>query len=344
VTSGVYLVKGADDVLREQAVVQLVDRLVAGGDRSLLLEEVSGDQYELAAVVDAAQTLPFLTDRRVVVARHLARFSNKDTLAPLLAYLDDPAPTSALVLVWERSPSPTAKLANLPPTLTKAVAAAGGEVITADAPSGRDRDGWVAERLSEAGLRVDGAARRRIVEQLGEDGGALIELAERLVGIHGPRASLGLADVEPFLGEAGGVPPWELTDAIDKGDAALALDKLARMMGGGARHPLQIMATLQGHVGRMVRLDGSGARSEQQAAEILGMKGRSTFAAKKALDQTQKLGSARITRAVGLLAQADLDLRGAQAWPAELVVEVLVARLSALSPSRAARRPSRSGR
>jgi DNA polymerase-3 subunit delta len=340
VTNGVHLVKGADDVLREQAVAELVDRLVADGDRSLLLEEFSGDQYELAAVVDAAQTVPFLTERRIVVARHLSRFSNKDTLAPLLSYLDDPAPTAALVLVWERPPTAGAKLANLPPTLTKAVTAAGGAVVSADAPTGRDRDGWVAERLSEAGLRVDGAARRRIVDQLGEDSGALVELAERLVGIHGPGASLGVADVEPFLGEAGGVPPWELTDAIDKGDAAVALDKLARMMGGGARHPLQIMATLQGHVGRMVRLDGSGARGEKQAAEILGMKGRSTFAAKKALDQTEKMGSARISRAIRLLAQADLDLRGAQAWPPELVVEVLVARLAALSPTRGGRRPA----
>ena len=36
-------------------------------------------------------------------------------------------------------------------------------------------------------------------------------------------------------------------------------------------------------------------------------------------------------RAVGLLAGADLDLRGKQAWPDELVMEVLVARLARLS-------------
>jgi DNA polymerase III subunit delta len=32
-----------------------------------------------------------------------------------------------------------------------------------------------------------------------------------------------------------------------------------------------------------------------------------------------------------LLAQADLDLRGAKEWPDELVMEVLVARLSRLA-------------
>ena len=39
-------------------------------------------------------------------------------------------------------------------------------------------------------------------------------------------------------------------------------------------------------------------------------------------------------RAVALLAQADLDLKGAKEWPEELVAEVLVARLSRLGGSR----------
>ena len=40
-------------------------------------------------------------------------------------------------------------------------------------------------------------------------------------------------DIEPFLGEAGSVPPWELTDAIDEGRVAESVDKLRRMLGGG---------------------------------------------------------------------------------------------------------------
>src|SRR6185312_5036044 len=121
----VYLVKGGDDVLREEAVVQLVDQLVGDGDRSLLVDEFSGADFELAAVIDAAQTLPFLTDRRIVVARHVGRFSNADAQAPLLTYLAEPVDTTALVLVWEKSPEPGSKLNALPPKLKKALADAG---------------------------------------------------------------------------------------------------------------------------------------------------------------------------------------------------------------------------
>ena len=46
---------------------------------------------------------------------------------------------------------------------------------------------------------------------------------------------------------------------------------------------------------------------------VLGIK--PGYPAKKALDQYRKLGNAGVVRAIGLLAQADLDLRGAKEWP-----------------------------
>ena len=94
---------------------------------------------------------------------------------------------------------------------------------------------------------------------------------------------------------------------------------------------------LNNHYARLLRLDGADARGEKEAAEMLGMKGRSTFAAKKALQQSRRLGTDRLRAFIDLLAQADLDLRGAKAWPDELVMEVLVARLAGRSRAGAAR-------
>lgn len=328
----VHLVKGGDDVLRGDVVSALVDRLVADDDRSMMVEEFAGNDYELGAVVAAAQTPPFLADRRVVVVRHLGRFARADDLVGLLAYLDDPMPTTRLVLVWERPVDPTARLGAVPAKLAKAVTAAGGEVHSADAPMGRAMAGWVAQQLSAAGISVDEPGQRTIVEVLGDDAGALIGVIERLVGTFGTGAVVSAADIEPYLGSAGGVPPWELTDALDRGDVPAALDRLHRMMDGGGRHPLAIMATLQTHYTRMLRLDGAEIRGEQQAAELLGLKG-STFPARKALAQGRRLRHNGVVRAIRLLAQADLALRGAMAWPEELAMEVLVARLAALSRS-----------
>jgi DNA polymerase-3 subunit delta len=216
----------------------------------------------------------------------------------------------------------------LPKLLAEAVARCGGEQL--DAGPGRKVAAWVDDQLAAAGLHVDREGTARLVEWLGDDAQKLVGVIGTLVGSFGVGARLGAADLEPFLGESGGVPPWELTDALDRGDITTALEKLHRMVSGGGRHPLQVMATLHGHYARMLQLDGAPVRGEKDAAQLLGLRG-STFPARKALQQARRLGHDRVVEAVSLLAGADLDLRGGKAWPEGLVLEVLVARLARLA-------------
>jgi DNA polymerase-3 subunit delta len=323
----VYLVKGADEVIVRSAVRDLVHALVGDRDPGLTVEDVGADRHQpgdasspsLNSLVDAAQTPPFLTDRRVVVGRDLEVFTRAEQVTPLVAYLRDPLPTTSLVLVWS---------GRIPKSVTDAIKSAGGETV--DTTPGRQLAGWVDEQLARAGLKADNGAKQRLVDWLGDDPQRLVGVVETLVGTYGAGAKISRDEVAPFLGEAGGVPPWELTDAIDKGDIAGALDKLHRMLQGGDRHPLQIMATLHGQYARMLMLDGAPVAGEKDAAKLLGLKG-STFPARKALNQVRKLGHDRLVRALDLLAGADLDLRGGKVWPEQLVMEVLVARLARLS-------------
>jgi DNA polymerase-3 subunit delta len=316
-------VRGDDPTLVRDAVRRVVDELVGEADRELAVDDFAGEDYELASAVVAARTPPFLTEHRVVVARDLERFK-ADELAPLLAYLGDLEESTSLVLVH----GPGA--GRLPKAFLDALKSAGAETVDAGRPSsGKARQQWVDDALSLADVRLDVGARALVAEQLGDDVARLPAVLDALVASFGPGARLGAGDVAPFLGEVGSVPPWELTDAIDRGDAAAALDKLTRMLGAGGRHPLQLMVTLHAHVERWLRLHGSGASSEADAADLLGLKSR--FPARKALDRTRAMGGARIGRAVELLAEADLQLKGAIAWPPEQVLEVLVVRLARLA-------------
>jgi DNA polymerase-3 subunit delta len=341
-----YLVKGNDEVLLGDAVTTLVRELVGDGDRSLMVEELTvdahagpdDDGYDIAPLVDAAQTPPFLTERRVVVTRHAAVFSTKDAVAPLVAYLADPLPSTSLVLVWERDPRPQRqpKLPNVPKSLADALGAAGGVVIDTSPGSGRAQTAWIDEHLAAASVHLDAGARKLLADHVGSEPSRLPGLLTTLEGAFGPGARVGADDVAPYLGEAGDVAPWDLTDAIDGGDVPRALDVLHRMLAGGGRHPLQVMATLTNHYLRMIRLDDPTIRGEKAAAEVLGIKG-STYPARKALDGARRLGTDRLVEYGALLAQADLDLHGARAWPPELVVEVLVARLASRAAARARR-------
>ena len=64
-----HLITGDDESLILTAVGELVKQLVGDGDRTLMVDDFDGEEYELRSVVDAAQTAPFLTDTRIVVAR-----------------------------------------------------------------------------------------------------------------------------------------------------------------------------------------------------------------------------------------------------------------------------------
>ncbi len=325
-----YLVRGDQPALLADAVRHLVGELVAGGDAGLMTEELAGDEYTLRAVVDAAQTPPFFGDRRVVVARDVGRFSTHDA-EPLVAYLRDPLVTTSLVLV--------AGGGQLSRALVDAVRKA-GHIVDAGVPGGKGRASWLAARLKEGPVRLDARASALVAEHLGDDVDRLASLLEMLASAYGAGARLGPEEVAPLLGGAGSVAPWDLTDAIDRGDTAVALSVLRRLVGPGARHPLVILATLHSHFARMLRLDGADAADETAAAALLGMGGGSTFPAKKALLQVRRMGHAPVARAIHLLAEADLALKGAVDWPAEVVLEVLVARLSGLGRA-AGPRPAR---
>ncbi len=319
----IVCVRGDDAVLVRDEARRIVDELVGDGDRGLLVTEFEGDDYELRSVVDAAQTLPFLTDRRVVVARTMERF-NADDLAVLVEYLRSPLETSRVVAVWQGG-------GRFPKAVQQAVEGAGGRIIQTNPATGKGgRRQWFDEHLGRAEIRLDAAARQLLDDTVGEDLARVPALLETLTSTFGPGTKVTAVELAPFLGAAGAVPPWELTDAIDRGDVAEAVSRLRRMLAAGERHPLQIMVTLTTHVERMLALSGSGVRTEADAAARLGMKG-STFPAKKAMQQGQKLGPAKVGKAIELLADADLDLRGASAWSSDLVMEVLVARLARLA-------------
>ena len=334
----VQLVSGDDPVLVSEAVARIVKEALGDEDRSLALEQLDeislrdpDGGWRLAPLVDAARTEPFLTSRRVVVGRHLARFPRKGDCDELVRLLETLPATTDLVLVWERGVDPVmgGRLPTVPKALAAAVKEAGGTSLNVTPPRGKsDSNKWLRSQLEQSGLKFEPAAVAAIDDLVGADRGNVVGLLRTLEGALGSGATVSAEDVAVYGGDPGSVVPWELDDAIDRGDIAEALRVLHRLL--PSRHPLQVLAALGGRYQRMLRLDGAGAADERQAAEFLAMKG-STFPARKILGQTRRLGSEKVARAIRLLADADLALRGTVDWPEELVMEVLVARLAALS-------------
>lgn len=322
-----YLVKGDDASLVAQATRELLGQLVGERDAGLVVEEFggsSGDDLDIGTVIDAMLTPSLLVDRRVVVVRDAGRIGAAD-VTRLVGALGTAQPSASLVLV--------SGAGTIPAALVKAVTAGGGLVETA-VGRGRDRQAWIREQASAGDVTLDAASLSLVDEHLGEDLGRLSGLLATLASAYGSGAAIGVEDLRPYLGEAGTVPPWDLTDAIDAGRTEEALDVLHRMTEAGGRAGPELIVILHRHFSAMLRLDGSDVTSGEEAAALLGL--RSAYPAKKALAQAKKLGSERIAQAIGLIADADLDVKGMSALDHEVLLEVLVARLSRLTRTRAA--------
>lgn len=348
----VYFVKGTDPTLRDREVSRLVKDLLGGEDRALALEdrtiprrggddddggaavevddvdEISGESLDLplfAAIVNALQSPPFMTATRIVVVRDIQNLT-ADQGAWIAQYIASPLDTTRLVLVA----GGVGRMAN---ALAKALKS---DEVAQVAPQSEATADVLGADAREKGVALTADAAQRVSAHLGEDAGRVPEFVEMLQSTYGDGATLDLAAVEAYLGELGTAGRFDLANAIDKGDMAGALEVLYRLLSatsgaGGAKpvHPFQVMASLVFHYQRMLRLDDPSITTSQQAADVLGMK--SAGGARFPLEAARRLGTDGLREAMRLLAQAELDLRGAAGLDDRTVIEILVARLAALT-------------
>jgi DNA polymerase III subunit delta len=318
-SASTYLIKGDDASLVAQGVRTLLAEVVGDRDHSLVVEEIgggAGDDINVGAVVDACLTPPFLIDRRVVVVREAGRLLTAD-VPRLVEVVKDPLPSTVLILVGGGG--------TIPAPLVKAINAA-GQVIDVSVNRPGDRKAWLHEHLRSAPVKLEPQAAQLLGQHVGEDLGRVEGLLSALAAAYGPGARITVDDLRPYLGEAGNVARYELTDAIASGEPAAALGVLRRMTEAGGLSGVEVLFSLHRHYSNMLTLDGATISSGEEAAQLLAVS--SAYVGKKALEQSRRLGSARIGQAIRWLADADLDVKGATGLPPDLVVEILVARLS----------------
>jgi DNA polymerase III delta subunit len=341
-----YLVQGADPVLRDREVQRVVDDLLGDEERSFALDDhtipsrrraTNGDSSAsdedeagdgsvdlpvFAVITTALSSPPFMTSCRVVVIRDIGGLSAEQGRW-LAQWIEEPLGDVHLVLVAGGGRTPAA--------LDKACKSH-AQIV---GPAAEQTTDVLQRALKNAHLKLEPAAVNRVAAHVGDDAGRIPELVELWHSTYGDDVVLDLADVEQYLGDLGTAGRFDLTNAIDQGEVAGALETLHRLLTAtsGAQpkplHPMQVMATLVYHYQRLLRLDDPAIVTKEHAAQALGM--RSAGGARFPLEASKRLGSDGLREAMRLLAQAELDLRGAGGLDERTVMDVLIARLAALS-------------
>lgn len=218
----VYLVYGQERLLLEDAVSRLKARLAAQGDLDFNYDVFRGDADRPEAILAAAQTLPFMSEKRLVVVRdvHLMHAEAQKTLA---AYVADSSPDTVFVMVAEKMAKNS--------VLYKAVEKARGTIHQYEAPKKSEYPAWIRGRLAERGKKVTAAAAGRIFEVIGEDLGRLTNEIEKICLYHLDKASLDTEDVDAVLTATTQASIFELTDSLGSRNSRRALRTLENLAG-----------------------------------------------------------------------------------------------------------------
>lgn len=193
------------------------------------------------------------------------------------------------------------------------------QVQTFPIPTGRAVPARIVELAASHGVTLEDKARAVLVERGAHDlprvAGALAQLAS--VGLTSPSAE----QVERLMGTsaAPGVP-WALSDALEAGDIAAALE-IAETL-----EPVAVVAYLASRTGQLGRIVDDRLTDPDAIMSVLGLS--SPFPARKLSKVAARLGSSGVAASWDLVAAADRSVKVAPDPRAAL--DLLVVELASL--------------
>jgi len=171
---------GEEDVLKEEAVRAIVERVSDPGLRDFNYDQRSASQLDAEDVETLCNTLPMMADRRLVVIRDVETWNKRARArAAVLGYLEKPAPETVLVLVQGASRREDERN-EADPDLVRVTCA-----VEMERCGPRLAEKWVLKRAEERGIVLAPDAAAHLVKAVeGSLGAARTEL-DKLAGLGG---------------------------------------------------------------------------------------------------------------------------------------------------------------
>jgi DNA polymerase-3 subunit delta len=301
--SPVYFFCGEEDFLIDEAVDSLIAQVVPAESRSFNLDILYGNEVDARDVVAQANSFPMTAERRVVILREYDRLDEKELLQP---YLENPSPTTVLVLVSK-----------------KADAAIRGKTETVEFRRLYDSElpAWIIERGSLYGKQVSRDASELLLMYVGGSLRALDSEIEKIAIYVGERKTVHVEDVAAVVGISKTFNVFELTKAVGDRNLKRSLEILERMMEFGEYPPLMV-ATLTKHFMTLLKL-AEGRRRKMSDGEIAASIRSSPRRVGEYLSQLRQYSPADLERSFAPLARADEKLKFTSEDPRSVMTVLL---------------------
>lgn len=304
----VYLIHGSEELLLDRAVRRLRERLSAVADLDFNMESFDGAAASAEQVINAANTMPFMSEKRLVIVRDVEKMS-ADDLASLAEYARDPAPYTCLVLV--------ATKINRGSKLYRAVDKLGGSYEYA-APKRYEYPQRLAELFSEHGKRIAPAAAAAMVDAVGRDLRRLDSETDKVVAYVGDRTEVTREDIDAVVSAGAPTSVFDYLAAVGARDTAGALRLLGGVLQSESVLGVQAMTVrhIRALVGARALMDRQ-VRVEQMASEL----GLAPWQVKNTVEQAANFAPAELSKALRALAKVEAEMKSSPAEEAGLELE-----------------------
>lgn len=307
----VYAVVGEERFLADRAVQILRRRTMEGGIEGFNDDVFQGKGLSGRAVAEAARTMPMMAERRFVLVRNADEMAAAEMDA-LGEYLDDPSPSTVMVLLAEK----------LDGRSRFAKAAKKHDVWIDAAPLKPPQARAFAEsEAKERGHTLGPEAANALVDAIGTDLAAMHDALERLSLFVGQGAAIDLAAVEACVTRVRTESVWVLVDAVSERNAAKATFAAGSLL-ADREPPLRILALLSRQIRMLAKVREAldhGAPPDE-AARVAGAP---PFKARELAGTAKRFRAGDFERAYRVLADTDLALKGSKR-PGDVVLEQAV--------------------
>jgi DNA polymerase-3 subunit delta len=256
----VYFFYGGEELLKEEAVQSLIQRLVPPELRDFNLDILYGDETDAAQVIDRVSALPMMAERRVVVVRMVNQLATADK-KQLLEHLSTPFPHTCLILTAPEVDDRKGFYRSL-----EGVACH----VNFHSLTEQETSTWVRQRALEYGRSMAPEAVQVLCDSIGEGLIALDNEIKKLVLYVGDRETVEPEDVGAVVGELRARTVFELCDAIGSRDLRKAMNLLSCLL-EASTPPGHMIVAIRRHLCRLARVRGLSQRGRSGEQIVKGL-------------------------------------------------------------------------
>ncbi len=288
-----YVLYGKEDYLRKQYKDKLVEALLDPED-SMNIHYVQGKNIDIAKLIDLSETMPFLSERRVIVVEDSGFFkSNADAL---VSYLESPSETT----VWLFVEADCDKRSKLYKAFQKLEHCMAVEFETQDANT---LQRWIAGLVKKEEKRITEKNLQLFLETAGTDMSIISKELEKLFCYTLHKEEITAEDIEKICIPRVGNHIFEMVDfiALKKQHQAMLLYRELIEL----REPaIRILFLIARHYNILLQIKDLSSRGKV-GKEMAAMIGIPPFAVNKYTKQTQTYTKAQIKKCIRLCLEAD---------------------------------------